>query len=138
NIFLETAVSTGMKQDRFPKELAKKMRVNNELWIGKCPICDAVKRGLNQYISYQESNTASSSTEDSILEDPCNTNVETQKTALKKLIDNYVSQHYQRLKMTVSEISTMKTKLEAGRKQGMGGMGDKKFCASCDGACAKP
>jgi hypothetical protein len=138
NTFLESAVSTGMRETGFSKELAKKMRSNYSLWIGKCPICDAVKRGLNKYISFASDNTVHKSTEKQLLVDLQSNDTEKQKLALKQLIDGYVSKHYERLEMSDSEISAMKTKLEAGRKQGMSRMGDSKFCASCDGACAKP
>lgn len=138
SIFLETAVSSGMESEGFPKDLAKAMKNNYQLWIGKCPICDAVKRGIGDYLNSSERNSATISTEKQILDDLKTDDKETQKLALKKLIDNYVSKHYKRLEMTESEISTMKTELEAGRKQGMRGVGDNKFCASCDGACDMP
>ncbi len=137
-VFLETAVTTGMESEGFPKELAKAMKSNYQLWIGKCPICDAVQRGIDDYLNSSESNPETVSTEKQILDDLKTDEKETQKLALKKLIDNYVSEHYKRLEMTESEISTMKSELEAGRKQGMRGVGDNKFCASCDGACDMP
>jgi predicted DsbA family dithiol-disulfide isomerase len=137
-VFLETAVATGMENEGFPKDLAKAMRNNRQLWIGKCPICDAVQRGINRYVNSSASISVAVSTEKQLLDDLKTNEKETQKLALKKMIDNYVSEHYKRLGMSESEISTMKSKLEADRKRGMRGVGDNKFCASCDGACDMP
>ena len=138
--FLQSAIETGMDADGFPQDLAENILRTNDLWVAKCPICMAVQRGIKNYIAPESRIFHKSYIKKKVLSDLSSTEPNTQKTALKSLIDRYVQQHYQTLKMTEAETTNMKVLLEAGRKTGMGRMGNNngKFCASCDGACAKP
>jgi hypothetical protein len=141
--FLAAAVTYGMSRDRFPVNIAESLLNQDENWVGKCPICDNVRRGINTYrrasdpiavgsdatTRLKKADATALSHADKAQRDP----------ALQALIDRYVKQYYTALSMTKEERISMKSKLEGGRKTGMERKGQGvKFCPSCDGACEKP
>ena len=54
DVFLSQGISDGLLADNFPKKVAQKILDTNELWIGKCPICDNVRNGFHTYINNED------------------------------------------------------------------------------------
>ncbi len=135
--FLYWAVLDGLIKDKFPKDVAQYI-VDNErdYFVPKCPICRPVTRA---FLYYAKKSTASKKTHigDHTIDILKNGEQEKKHTALKNLIDAYVSQEYITLKMDDRNKKRIQNDLESGRKQGMSGMGNGfgTFCPSCDGAC---
>ncbi len=134
--FLKEAVFYGLQKDNFPKEIVVNLERENSNWVGKCPICDNVKRGFKLYTNANRENGRTKIPEEFLAQISNNDEV-IRKVALRDLIDRYIQQYYAVLDMSEEQRKNMLLQLEDGRKTGMdranGGEGF--FCSSCDGAC---
>jgi hypothetical protein len=136
SVFLKEATFYGLQKDHFPKELVSDLLRENSNWVGKCPICDNVKRGFDLYVKENLEHRKPKISEQSITQ-ISSTDEVIRKTALRDLIDRYIQQYYSVLKMTEGQRENMILQLEEGRKTGMerANRGEGFFCSSCDGAC---
>lgn len=138
--FLERGTVAGLTANALPAKLVNGLLDDNELWVGKCPICDNVRRGFRQYVKNDVPDSATSALNDEVLNGLKHESLSERKKALKTLIDGYVQDYFTVLSMTEEERKAMEIKLEKGRKTGMSraGGGEGFYCSSCDGACHKP
>jgi len=113
------------------------------LFVQKCPVCEPVRQGFLEYGNAPAKETPATPAEGKglpkdIVDDLKSPTRLTQLKALERLVDRYVSRHYERLKMSAEERQAMHSALEDGKKQGMEmkqyqkDFGD--FCPSCNGA----
>jgi len=134
--FLTHATYQGLEKNALSTELVHTLLNDNELWVGKCPICDQVRRGFRLYVK-KEQPSATKKLDKKILKGLKGKTFEKRKAALKLLVDKYVQQYFVALDMSEEERKVMEEKLKEGRKTGMerasGGEGF--YCSSCDGAC---
>ena len=139
--FLQEATLSGLQTNALSKKLVQNLLDEDALWVGKCPICDEVKRGMRKYIK-EDSGKAVSKLDKPILKGLRSKDTEEQKSGLKQLIDQYIQQYFVKLAMTADERTYMEDKLAAGRKTGMSRARNANeegfYCASCDGACHVP
>lgn len=127
---LRQAIYHGAKRDKLSKDFVQALVNNNDLWVGKCRICDNVRSGLKNYAKEAKGEGLPAPYDGASLVD--------QKKFLKQMVDNYVGWYVGLLKMNSEESSASSSCLEAARKAGMNGVSAYDFCPSCDGACHKP
>jgi len=140
--FLRKAVVEGLKEDGADPAFVKaSIADKRELFVLKCPICEPVRQGFAEYGAGKAAEPArGKGIPKDIVDDLKNPPRLTQLQALERLIDRYVSSHYQRLKLNEEERKTLQVKLEIGKKEGMRmkELGPQKdfgdFCPSCNGA----
>ena len=139
--FLQQATLSGLSTNALSKELIQNLLNEQELWVGKCPICDEVRRGFHRYLN-EEDKEAVEKLDNSILNDLESDIPANRKAALKLLIDQYIQQYFVKLEMPEDKRKAMEKELLEARKIGMdrANASSKKgfYCASCDGACHKP
>jgi hypothetical protein len=144
--FLRKAMLDGLKEDAADRAWVKE-RIADQggLFVLKCPICESIRKGVAEYGYAQPKDTPVAPVEGKglpkdIVDDLKNPTRLTQLKALERLIDRYVSRHYERLKMNPEERQAMHAALEDGKKEGMRmkELGPQKdfgdFCPSCNGA----
>ena len=138
--FLRKAVVEGLKEDGADGAFVKTSIADKpELFVLKCRICDSVRKGFAEYGSAPAAAKGKGLPKD-IVDDLKSPTRLTQLKALERLVDRYVSSHYERLKMSAEARRTMNAKLEEWKKEGMEmkdrgpqkDFGD--FCPSCNGA----
>ena len=142
--FVRQAVAEGLTEDAADRAWVKERILGQEgLFVLKCPICEPMRSGFAQY-GYAEPKGSSVAPAEGkgvpkdIVEDLKNPTRLTQLKALERLVERYVSRHYERLKMSAEERQAMHAALEDGKKEGKAmkeyqkGFGD--FCPSCNGA----
>jgi hypothetical protein len=145
--FLHKAVVEGLKEDAAERAWVKeRLADQRNLFVLKCPICEPIRSGLAEYGNAVPKDPPVAPEEGrgvpkDIVDDLKNPTRLIQLKALERLIDRYVSRHYERLKLTPEERRAMLTALEEGKKQGMEmkELGPQKkdfgdFCPSCNGA----
>jgi hypothetical protein len=141
--FLRKAVVEGLTEDGVDRVFVKEsIAGRRDLFVEKCLICESVRTGFQDYASTAPAEKPASGPgipKDIVDELRFAARV-ARLNALERLVDRYVSRHYDRLQMTAEERRLMQTALEDGRKEGMilkelgpnKGFGD--FCPSCNGA----
>jgi hypothetical protein len=145
--FLHKAVVDGLKEDAADRAWVKeRIADQRNLFVLKCPICEPIRSGFAEYGNAQSKDTPLAPAEGKgvpkdIVDDLESSTRLTQLTALERLVDRYVSRHYERLSMTAEERRAMHAALEHGKKEGMEmkELGPQKkdfgdFCPSCNGA----
>lgn len=134
--FLKQAIYHGLEKNALSSKLVHDLLNDNGLWVGKCPICDGVRRGFRMYTKENKPKRTEKLNE-KILKGLKDKSLEKRKTGLKLLVDHYVQQYYVSLKMSEKERKVMEEKLKEGRKTGMdrANKGEGFYCSSCDGAC---
>jgi hypothetical protein len=144
--FLRNAVLEGLKEDAADRLWVKeRLAVQNGLFVLKCPVCDPIRSGLAEYGNTQSKETPGAPAQGKgvpkdIVDDLKNPARLIRLGALERLVDRYVSRHYERLGMNPEERQRMHAALEEGKKEGMRmkELGPQKdfgdFCPSCNGA----
>lgn len=142
--FLRGAVVEGLKEDGADRAFVRESIVGkSELFVLKCPICEPVRKGFTEYGSAEpgEKPEAGKGIPKDIADELRYAARVARLNALERLVDRYVSRHYDRLQMSAEERRRMQTTLEEARKEGMRmkelgptskTFGD--FCPSCNGA----
>lgn len=136
NDFLRDAIYYGLQADAAPKEMVDKV-LKGKLFVTKCPICRPVEAGLEKHLKKLPEIKVKRGKEDVVAKMMNADTRESQQTALRDLISEYIEQYYTLLKFTPEARAKMESELQNGRKKGMGLKSDSfgKFCPSCDGAC---
>ena len=140
--FLRKAVVEGLKEDGADRVFVKECITDRrELFVMKCPICEPVRQGFAEYAKAVP--TAGKGIPKDIVDDLKNPARQTQLKALERLVDRYVSRHYDRLKMSAEDRQKMQAEMEARKKDGMkmkelGSPNFGDFCPSCNGAAKQP
>lgn len=135
--FLSDAVYNGLISNKVPSETVKTILTNsNNLFVGKCPICKYTEKAFRKYMQNNPI-VKQSEISASILEGFESSSKLVQQKSLRDLMNIFIQQHYNNLKMSDRGKERMKHLLMKGRKEGMGAKRDSfgKFCPSCDGAC---
>jgi hypothetical protein len=138
--FLQKAVTEGLKEDGAdPIFIKDRISERHDLFVLKCPICEPVKRSFARYASGPVPAKAGKGLPKDIVDDLKNPARVVQLKAVERLVDRYVSSHYERLKMSPEARRTLQAKLEEMKKEGMrmvelGGQKGFDFCPSCSGA----
>jgi len=139
--FLRKAVVEGLKEDNADRNFIKESIADKRnLFVLKCPICDQVQKGFAEYGAGKAVEGAKGKgLPKDIVDDLKSPTRLTQLKALERLIDRYVSSHYERLKMPAADRRTMNVALEEMKKEGMkmkelGSKNFGDFCPSCNGA----
>ena len=144
--FLRKAMEEGLNEDAADRLWVKeRIADQNGLFVLKCPICDPIRKGFAEYGKAQPKESPGAPAEGKgvpkdIVDDLNNSTRLTQLRALERLVDRYVSRHYERLGMNLEERRRMQAALEDGKKEGMRmkELGPQKdfgdFCPSCNGA----
>lgn len=142
--FLRKAVTEGLTEDGADRAFIKEFVADkSSLFVLKCPICEPVRKGFSQYGYSTEKQPAPAEgkgiPKDIVddLKDPARAK---QLKAVERLVDRYVSLHYERTKMSADDRKKMQAVLAVRKKEGMGmkqsaynkDFGD--FCPSCNGA----
>lgn len=135
--FLADAVFNGMRKDGFPKNIAQQLLDQSHIFfVGKCPICTPVKRGISEYIANNDRlpNNAVPAT---IMDGLKSEDKTAQQEALSVLIGRYTTWQIESLHLSEQAKEELMGMLRNGRKQGMARKSDSfgTFCPSCDGAC---
>jgi hypothetical protein len=136
--FLEEAMLKGMQADGFPQNHARWIAENTDVFfVGKCPICMPVERGIRKYLDSYVQKTSTVPAE--LLDGLALGDKEKKQKTFSNLVNRYVERYFEELAMNAREKTDMLSQLEAARKVGM----ERKtasfgtFCPSCDGACKK-
>ena len=136
----------GLKEDRPDRDFIKEcFAPKRNLFVLKCQICDQIQQGLAEYASPRAEEKPAAPAEGKgipkdIVDDLKSPARATQIKAVERLVDRYVSRHYERLGMSAEERRSMHTALEDWKKEGMKmkELGPQKdfgdFCPSCNGA----
>jgi len=138
--FLRKAVVEGLKEDGAdPAFIKERIADRRELFVMKCPICEPVRLGFADYAAMKKAVEPGKGMPKDIVDDLKSPTRVTQLKALERLVDQYVSRHYERLKMTEQQRKDLQAKLEEMKKEGMrmvelGGQKGFDFCPSCNGA----
>jgi len=138
--FLQKAVLEGLKEDGAdPVFIKDRITERHDLFVLKCPICEPVKRSFAKYASGPAPAKTGKGLPKDVVDDLKNPMRAVQLKALERLVDQYVSRHYERLKMTEQQRKDLQAKLEEMKKEGMrmvelGGQKGFDFCPSCNGA----
>lgn len=145
--FLSKAVSEGLQEDGVDKGFVREcIAQKGDLFVLKCRICDSVRNGFSAYISTKCGQTPVPAEGRGIPKDIVDELKQGARlarlNALERLVDRYVSRHYERLRITAEERRTLHATLEEWKKEGMkmkeaGSPNFGDFCPSCNGA-AKP
>jgi len=136
--FLEEAMLKGMQAEGFPQNHARWIVENSDIFfVGKCPICMPIERGIRKYLEGYVQKTASIPSE--LLDGLALGDKESKQKTFSNLVNRYVERYFETLAMNAREKTDMLSQLEAARKVGMelklANFGP--FCPSCDGACKK-
>ncbi len=140
--FLRDAVVQGLKEDGADRNFVQESLTGQDLFVLKCPVCEPVRKGFIEYgyaKSAQNPPIGPGIPKD-VVDELKKPDRLARLKAVERLVDRYVSRHYDRLKMTGEERRKMRAVLEDGKKEGMGlkEMGPNKglfdFCPSCNGA----
>jgi hypothetical protein len=142
DVFLHGAVVEGLTEDGADRAFVKESLTGQELFVQKCPVCEPVRKGFLDYARTESKDKppAGKGLPKEIVEDLQKPDRASKRQALERLVDRYVSRHYDRLKMSTEERRLMHTALEIGKKAGMQmkELGPNKglfdFCPSCNGA----
>jgi hypothetical protein len=142
DVFLRRAVVEGLTEDGADQAFVSESLTGQELFVLKCPICEPVRKGFIDYARAEprDKPPAGKGFPKEIVEDLKKPDRASQLKAVERLVDRYVSRHYDRLKMSTEERRRMQAALEVGKKEGMQmkELGPNKglfdFCPSCNGA----
>jgi hypothetical protein len=144
--FLRKAVTEGLKEDGADRAFVKACIADrSSLFVLKCPICEPVRMGFSEYGSSRSGEKPLAPAEgkgipkDIVdgLKDPARP---AGLKGIERLVDRYVSRHYERLGMSADDRKKMQAALEERKKEGMKmkELGPQKdfgdFCPSCNGA----
>jgi hypothetical protein len=137
NSFVRQAITDGLYADRFPLEVAQKIKSHQStFFVTKCPICMPVSNAFGAYLNLK-TKPKKSKTPAHILEGLASTDKTAQQTAFSLLIERYTTKAYRKLKASPTAKQTLLQALEEGKKIGMtrknADFGT--FCPSCEGAC---
>ena len=138
--FLRKAVVEGLKEDGADRAFVKECIADKgELFVPKCRICDAVRKGFDEYGAAQDKPGPGEGIPKDIVDELKHAARLARLNALERLVDRYVSRHYERLKMTPEERRALQATLEVWKKNGMkmkelGAPNFGDFCPSCNGA----
>lgn len=140
--FLRKAVVEGLKEDGAdPAFVKERIADKGELFVLKCRICDSVRKGFTEYAYAKPAEPAKGKgIPMDIADDLKSATRVTRLKAVERLVDRYVSSHYERLKISAAERQAMNAALEDWKKEGMKmkELGPQKdfgdFCPSCNGA----
>ena len=141
--FLRHAVVEGLTEDGADRVfVTESIAGKSDLFVEKCPICGPVRQGFQEYARGTPGGkpAAGPGLPKDIVDELRFAARVARLNALERLVDRYVSRHYERLKMTAEERRRMQSALDDGKKEGMilkelgpnKGFGD--FCPSCNGA----
>jgi len=141
--FLRQAMAEGLKEDGADREFVREFIAGKlDLFVLKCQICDAVRRGCSDYARSQAA-VPPAPKDTGIPKDIVDELRQGARLArlhaLERLVDRYVSRRQDRLKMTAEERRTLHATLEEWKKDGMrmkelGSPNFGDFCPSCNGA----
>jgi hypothetical protein len=140
--FLRKAVVEGLKEDGADPAFINTFLVEKrELFVLKCPICENVRKAFAEYAAGKPvERVKGKGLPKDIVDDLKNPTRLVQLKAVERLVDRYVSSHYERLKMSPEDRENMQARLESWKKEGMKmkELGPQKdfgdFCPSCNGA----
>ncbi len=142
--FLRKAVAEGLKEDGADRAFVKECIADkHELFVLKCRICAAVQYGFSEYGSAKVETkpvpAEGKGIPKDIVDELKHATRVARLNALERLVDRYVSRHYERLKLSGEERRTLSAKLEDLKKDGMkmkelGSPTFGDFCPSCNGA----
>src|SRR5262249_14674904 len=134
--FLQKAVFEGLRADGAPLAVARALADNNDNFLGKCPLCAAVRDGLQQYAALAEQPRGNGLTPDLqnrlLDKDP-----KVRFPALRELVGRYVERGYAG-GLTAEDRDAIKKKLQEMHGAPKGGNQGLNYCPSCDGACQVP
>ena len=152
--FLFAAVHEGLIEDG-PGEQALKPIVErrNEWFVPKCPICDAVYSAFRAYTAFAHDHGWKTDRKDGlpswfgpgfskeVSEGLAHADLKTRHGVLQKLVERYVSRHFDRIRMTDTQKSLMQEAMKLGMKEGLEMLKATKSeeffpgsCPSCEGA----
>jgi hypothetical protein len=136
--FLSKAVVEGLKEDGADQAFVKECIIGKgDLFVAKCRICDAVRYGFAEY--GKSAPTEGNGIPKDIVDELKHAARPAKLNALERLVDRYVTRHYERLKITTDERIPLQAKLEEWKKEGMkmkewGSPNFGDFCPSCNAA----
>lgn len=136
--FVTNAVFEGLSQDKFPVALAERIMQNgNVFFVTKCPICMPTQEGFRKYLKIK-TKFSKTKTPKKILQGFDSPDKTIQQTALRDLMERYVSKAYKKSNASKESLEALKITLEENRKTGMKRKKDSfgNFCPSCEGTCA--
>lgn len=103
-----------------------------QLFIPKCQLCEGSKQAFVRYIAENEKPALAHWMKFSVDPDFSSTQ-EKKMAALQKMVAGAVEMYYGHF--SAAQVTVMKKKMAAERKQSMSLSNDTRKCASCDGAC---
>jgi hypothetical protein len=127
--FLSSAVLEGLKADRMPRAVVKKLREGDN-FLGKCPLCACVEKAFDDYLrlpKVSEKELGARDWRNQLL----SADKGVRHGALRKLVAGYVEAGYQNGKLSKSDREAIRKEIAKHH----GAPKDGGFCPSCDGAC---
>lgn len=141
HVFLQQAVTEGLKEDGPDRALVKECFANKDLFVLKCPICEPVREAIGKYAFAEDKVPAGGKgLPKDIVDDLKSPLRVTQLKAVERLVDRWITRHYERLGLNDAERRTLMVALLEMKKEGMKmkELGPQKnfgdFCPSCNGA----
>ncbi len=129
---VRAAVFNFIDKNKFNTAGVRKLYVNEALYVGKCQLCDGVKKAFWQYLQTKTIIEPTNPDWEIGLMSPV---IEEQKLVMEKLVSAALQAYYVSNEMfTEEEVQQMKNKLTAERDRSMR-MTNNKKCGNCDGAC---
>lgn len=129
---VKEAVFNFIDKNKFNTADVRKLYVNEALYVGKCQLCDGVKKAFWQYLQTKTVTEPTDPDWEIGLTSPI---LDEQKIVMEKLVSVALQAYYTGNEMfTKEEVQQMKNKLSAERDRSMR-MTNNKKCANCDGAC---
>lgn len=133
--FLGDAIVNGLKQDNVPIELVSQLHGRDENFVAKCTICFLVRKSLAFYAGTAKP-TGEMKLSRELVKRLQGTDQIAREEAMRELVDKYIKQAWQKLRLTEDAKRRLDDELQTARKEAAGLMRPgQKFCPSCDGAC---
>lgn len=138
--FLRKAIAEGLKEDGADRAFVKEFIADkHDLFVPKCRICDSVRAAFAEYGTSVDKPAPGKGIPKDVVDELKNAARVAKLNALERLVDGYVSRHYERLKLNAEERAKLQAKLEDLKKEGMkmkelGSPNFGDFCPSCNAA----
>jgi hypothetical protein len=138
--FVYDSVLTGLTEDGTPPAVVVLLAKQDD-FVPKCLLCDQTKKALTEYGKLKDAPAAKQGKglPEDLAKRLKSDKDETRRTALRELVDRYVTQAYARGELTTAQKTELEKKLLGMRyvpKDPNGGLPNGlRFCPSCDGAC---
>jgi hypothetical protein len=132
--FLTKAVFEGLKADGAQIAVAKALADEDNNFLGKCPLCTAVRQGLREYAALPEQprgNGLPADLQNRLL----NKDAQVRFPAIRELVGHCVERRYTAADLAADEKEALKKKIQQMHGAPKGGNQGVNFCPSCDGAC---